>query len=633
MDFRIAVWLFIVLLAATATAAPAAASLSTYNYGFDARKLAKRQTKEPIVVSKLPLINGTVPLRPEVRQMKQNPYKWNLYLLSMSMLQYTDQDEELSWYQIAGIHGVPFVPWNDVPGVVGGENRGYCTHMSTLFPPWHRVYLALFEHANKNLSQQVLFRLVQMIATWFTDSTERALYEAAAADFRMPYWDWAMTPPEGESSFLPDFETPGIQVYGPNGLQFIANPLYSYKFRPLDTKVFSEGDFPTWTETKRAPFETTDNRSVAHSIDHARPALQQRLYTLLSNYKDYGPFSNKYWGTATNRSQFDSVEALHDAMHVLVGNRGHMYYIQYSAFDPVFFLHHTMADRIVALWQALYPNSWVTSQVAMEHSFTMPSGTVQDMFTDLKPFFANNSGAFWNSAMARETTPFGYSYAETVLDDRARLIATINRLYGGSSPSALVHKRRRASPEENRRHAAQIRKGTLLSDEAEPDFSRQLDFTANVVAGDNHYTEWIANVHVRNDALNGSFMIHLFFGNVPENPDFWSTAPNLVGSMNVFAMKSMGSGNQVSGTVPLTAALVHMVSIGVLAGLEPDEIEPYLQRYLQVRVFGDEGVEVKANSVESLYVQIASSQVQAARYEWEFPHWGPVVERFVLELR
>ncbi|OHE90735.1 hypothetical protein CORC01_13958 [Colletotrichum orchidophilum] len=618
--------LSIVLLATAAVATPYSPA---YDYGFDAARVVKRQTHDPIIITKLPSINGTIPNRPEIREMKQNPFKWNLFLLASSMFQFTNQSEELSWYQIAGIHGVPFIPWNGVPGVPGGENRGYCTHMSILFPSWHRVYLALYE--------QLLFRLVQMIASWFPDPTERAYYQAAAIDFRIPYWDWATTPPLGESVYLSEFEQPVIQVYGPNGWQFIANPLYSYKFRPLDPEVFSEGDFPHWTETMRAPFETTDNQSIAHAIEHARPALQQRLYTLLSNYKDFGPFSNKYWGTESNQTQYDSVESLHDAMHVLVGDRGHLYYIQYSAFDPVFFLHHTMVERIVAMWQVLYPTAWVTPQVAMEPSFTMPPGFVQDLFTELKPFYADANGTFWNSAMARDTMAFGYSYAETnpslgfhKSDNQARLIATINRLYGSSSPSDLAWKQRRAASDHEWGPLTQVRKGT--SSKYVPDFSQDPNFHTKVVTDDDMYTEWIANVRVQNGALNGSFAIHFFLGEVPKESVAWAAAPNLVGSMSVFAMKHTGSGNHVSGTVPLTSALIHMVSARTISGLDPDEIVPYLEKHLQIRVVGEGAAEVEARTINSLHVQIASAHVQSPRHEWELPKWGPVVERFVLSL-
>ncbi|KAK1989511.1 hypothetical protein LZ30DRAFT_788407 [Colletotrichum cereale] len=588
-----------------------------YDYGFDVRKLDKRQAGEPIIVAKLPSINGTVPVRQEIRQMKQNPFKWNLFLLASSMLQYTNQEEELSWYKIAGIHGVPFVPWNGVPGVVGGENRGYCTHMSVLFPSWHRPYLALYE----------------LIASWFPDPKERVFYQAAADDFRIPYWDWATPPPPGETTYLPEFGEPGIQVYGPKGWQFIANPLHSYKFRPLDPDVFSEGDFPRWTETMRAPFETSDNQSIAHAIEHARPALQQRLYTLLSNYKDYGPFSNKYWGTATNQSQYDSVESLHDAMHVLVGDRGHLFYIQYSAFDPVFFLHHTMVDRIIAMWQVLYPTSWVSPQVAMEHSFTMAPGYVQDIFTELKPFYTDVNGTFWNSAMARDTLAFGYSYAEIsssrgngLAEDQARLIAIINRLYGSSSPSTLAQERQRANAGRDRGALAQVPKRTIPDNQV----MDNPELVAKLVAEDNTYTEWVANVCVKNGALNGSFVVYFFLGDAPEDASSWTAAPSFVGSMPVFAMKNLNSDNHVSGTVPLTSALMHLVSAGAISGLGPEETGPYLEGHLQVRIVSEDGVEKPVNTIGSLHIQVASSQVRAARNEWELPSWGTVVERFVL---
>lgn len=139
-----------------------------YNYGVDIETLTRRQDDaRRIVVGRLPLAtNGTVPLRPEIRQLKADPYKWDLFILALSMFQYVSQDDPTSWYQIAGelyclssrawadgadallplgIHGVPFQPWNDVDAVPGANMSGYCPHSSVLFPTWHRPYLALFE--------------------------------------------------------------------------------------------------------------------------------------------------------------------------------------------------------------------------------------------------------------------------------------------------------------------------------------------------------------------------------------------------------------------------------------------------------------------------------------------------------
>jgi tyrosinase len=63
----------------------------------------------------------------------------------------------------------------------------------------------------------------------------RDQYVIAAANFRIPYWDWAAVPPAGES-VLPYSVggSPTVSVNGPNGLQVILNPLFSYQFKPLD---------------------------------------------------------------------------------------------------------------------------------------------------------------------------------------------------------------------------------------------------------------------------------------------------------------------------------------------------------------------------------------------------------------
>jgi tyrosinase len=45
----------------------------------------------------------------------------------------------------------------------------------------------------------------------------------------------------------------------------------------------------------------------------------------------------------------DAVEGLHDRVHMWVG--GHMGQIPYAAFDPIFWAHHAMVDRVWRLWQ------------------------------------------------------------------------------------------------------------------------------------------------------------------------------------------------------------------------------------------------------------------------------------------
>jgi tyrosinase len=126
-----------------------------------------------------------------------------------------------------GIHGRPYQSFDGVEPTSGDANNGYCTHVSILFPTWHRPYLALYE--------QVLYGLVQRIALAWPTGVVQDQYVAAAKNFRIPYWDWATVPPAGQS-ILPDSigGSATMTVVGPNGQQVIANPLYSYEFKPLD---------------------------------------------------------------------------------------------------------------------------------------------------------------------------------------------------------------------------------------------------------------------------------------------------------------------------------------------------------------------------------------------------------------
>ena len=78
---------------------------ASYDYGFDRNTILKRQTSDIYPVTGIQTSSGTnesVPLRREIRQLEQDNITWNLYILGLDLLQYTNQTEMLSWYQIAG---------------------------------------------------------------------------------------------------------------------------------------------------------------------------------------------------------------------------------------------------------------------------------------------------------------------------------------------------------------------------------------------------------------------------------------------------------------------------------------------------------------------------------------------------
>ena len=141
--------------------------------------------------------------------------------------------------QIPGIHGYPNIPWDLVCG--GGTAIGYCAHFSTLFPPWHRPYLALFEvmSATRNhemvltRSQCTLWGSAQRIAAKYPTSL-RSTYQDAVETLRLPYWDWSL------NLTMPDITTQqSVTIQTPQGVKGVPNPLYAYSFHPV-----SSTDFP-----------------------------------------------------------------------------------------------------------------------------------------------------------------------------------------------------------------------------------------------------------------------------------------------------------------------------------------------------------------------------------------------------
>ncbi|KAK5657068.1 hypothetical protein OQA88_3595 [Cercophora sp. LCS_1] len=609
-----------ILLAVLLLLRPIFGQYTAYNYGIDVSQHIKRQMAQPLVVRGDS--SGAVRLRREIRELEQDSDLWTLYILGLSMMQFQDQTLPNSWYGLTGsLH-----PRESII-----LKRGYCTHSSVLFPTWHRPYLVLYE--------QVLYGLIQTIATLWPPGKDRDRYQAAAARFRIPYWDWAASPPSGQSVLPASVGgNPYVDVAGPSGVQRIANPLFSYTFKPLNSTAMLWAPWNLWTSTLRSPV-TTDNTArsnnslVARNFDQNLPTISQRLYILFSNYDNYTTFSNNAWIPLINNASYDSLESLHDTIHNLAGGGGlgqpnaqggHMSYIPYSAFDPIFFLHHTNVDRIFAIWQAINPNSWVQPQSAALPSYTTSKGQVQDSATALTPFFAGDDGIFWTSDSVRDHRIFGYTYSEVQASlnssrkASAHVRKAINRLYGASSPASLFINEAKASSLQR----ARPRKASAVWG------VKQTDTDIG-----SRYREWIANIRVSKQALDEPFAVHLFVGDVPLQPQDWSFAKSHVGMVGVFSSRNMYGameGLAVSGTVPLTKTLVDKIMANELATLDSQDVEKYLRAHLKRRVLTASGKVYDARTIETLEVKIVSSVVKAPETEEELPQWGKVESHFAL---
>lgn len=101
-------------------------------------------------------------------------------------------------------------------------------------------------------------------------------------------------------------------------------------------------------------------------------------------------------------------------------------------------------DRLLAIWQAINPGSYVVEIKSREGTYTWPVNFPENEETPLTPFHRTAEGQFWKSVDVVKTETFQYAYPETqewaFPDNQAyqsSVRTAIKNLYGGSSPSAL----------------------------------------------------------------------------------------------------------------------------------------------------------------------------------------------------
>lgn len=256
------------------------------------------------------------------------------------------------------------------------------------------------------ISQQVLYSHIVAAVNEFPAGAARNRYAQAALSWRHPYWDWAAQPSDGQSVLPTSMSSPTVNVIMPNGSTTIANPLYAYRFHPVTmedfyyqpvspkspqkliryTKANCRTQWGYWNTSLRAP--NTDGKdafrqdsAIGPILDNSRISFRDRLYNLFTFYSNYTEFSTESYNFGGEFKNADSLESIHDVIHGATGSGGHMTYLDYSAYDPIFWLHHMMVDRAFALWQAVYPDSYVEPNLAWTGSYTIPERTRIDMDT------------------------------------------------------------------------------------------------------------------------------------------------------------------------------------------------------------------------------------------------------------
>ncbi|KAG5175355.1 hypothetical protein JKP88DRAFT_250260 [Tribonema minus] len=277
------------------------------------------------------VIEGPPQRRREIRDLENDPTCKTLLVRGLQRFQNLPPSSVTSFFQAAAIHGLPYVPFDNVnpiqweqgePGQDVALFGGYCHHGTQLFPTWHRPYLMMFE----KLEDPV---------TWL---------EGKRAMVQMPnplyayHFQRIIKRPQLSSSDIPG------QVLPPASLVTLRHP-----------KKLDDGQY------------VSDNQSMDRTYKEELYQLQRDTHQMLSEPNQlYCNFSNM--GLQSGKSKVQEgimksacLERPHNNMHNYLGAPmgagdwyfGHMYHPPYSSFDPVFWLHHCNVDRQLALWEAL----------------------------------------------------------------------------------------------------------------------------------------------------------------------------------------------------------------------------------------------------------------------------------------
>ncbi|KAJ3032121.1 UNVERIFIED_CONTAM: hypothetical protein HDU68_004431 [Siphonaria sp. JEL0065] len=364
-----------------------------------------------VSVPKLAPTTAVFPSRKEVRTFFADPKQSSLFLQAFAVLQARDPKDPKSYAQVSSIHGLPNTDYDGFPQEK--PNGGYCVHGQSLFPTWHRPYIALIE--------VLIIEAAKDIAKKYTVDTQSWL--TAAANIRFPYWDWAndASITQGIPSILVD-ENVAILATPDAHQATIKNPLASFAIPSVLRESFP-GNFKTWNRTLRFPKSadpnaTSDVLALQQKFKAAAPNLRSMVRVLFDGtvvkWQDFSNHSLDF--SHQQPGNYHSLEFIHDQIHVIIaGNGGHMGSPDVAAYDPIFYFHHCNVDRLLALY---------------EHVFDLYVDDGKVAAKGLAPFKkAEGPNNTWNSNDTRETAYLGYSYPE-LSQKGASLQTSLLSIYG-----------------------------------------------------------------------------------------------------------------------------------------------------------------------------------------------------------
>ena len=268
-------------------------------------------------------LKPAVPLRhrPSVTELTEPELK----TFRAAIAELLETDDERGYQYQAGVHGLP-LPM-------------YCNqaHGTPAFLPWHRAYLYRFELALRD--------------------TKAA--QGAGHDVMLPWWDWV-----NDRRIPQAYDEPGA-----------ANPLHSVQINAIALEQGAKGAGAQGIEdpVERQREEAREHRlsqipsTTRHPADPRSLPTNEQIKRVLK-YPDFTDFTGE-------------LEDYHGGVHMWVG--GHMEDIPFAAYDPIFWAHHCMIDRLWRMWQLQHPQASFPTNVASEvmEPFNLAAAEVLDPTT------------------------------------------------------------------------------------------------------------------------------------------------------------------------------------------------------------------------------------------------------------
>lgn len=268
---------------------------------------------------------------PTVVEINTMRKKAGLPLIRYNLRKYSEQD-------VADLR-LAFAALYEISDMAPGDHRGYwavarghgydqelCHTDPSLFLTWHRSYVYWFEKA--------------------LNAAYQGKVEDPDAEITLPYWNWTIFDPETDAENGLPMVVNAATYTDPEGEE-TRNPLAAARSLYRIEALGLEGDEQY---TVRYPTQLRDGI----------PILAEEVEGYYDE-TDYSRFNDDFDGGA------------HGAVHVWVGGRnrdsklpnffGDMGQVVSAAYDPIFWLHHCMVDRVFFRWQKMHGDSTVSDHV------------------------------------------------------------------------------------------------------------------------------------------------------------------------------------------------------------------------------------------------------------------------------